>query len=73
MIKHLKIDETGDKKFIYLMLNDLTFNMSIEECSNFKYLESHDSIMYHARCFTISKSDAKAIFSKIDELKAFYA
>ena len=73
MIKHLEIDETGDKKFIYLILNDLTFNMSIEECSNFKYLESHDSIMYHAHCSTMSKSDAKAIFAKIDELKAFYA
>lgn len=73
MIKHLEIDQTGGNNFIYLILNDLTFNMSIEECSNFKYFESDDSIMYHALCFNISKSDAKAIFAKIDELKAFYA
>ena len=73
MIKHLEIDQTGGNNFIYLILNDLAFTMSIEECSNFKYLESHDSIMYHAHCSTMSKSDAKAIFAKIDELKAFYA
>ena len=73
MIKHLEIDQTGGNNFIYLILNDLAFTMSIEECCNFKYFESNDSIMYHALCFNISKSDAKAIFAKIDELKAFYA
>ena len=73
MIKHLEIDQTGGNNFIYLILNDLAFNMSIEECSNFKYFESDDSIMYHALCFNISKSDAKAIFEEMDELKAFYA
>lgn len=73
MIKHLEIDQTGGNNSIYLILNDLAFTMSIEECSNFKYFESNDSIMYHALCFNISKSDAKAIFAKIDELKAFYA
>ena len=73
MIKHLEIDQTGGNNFIYLILNDLAFNMSIEECSNFKYVESEDSTMYGDLCFNISKSDAKAIFAKIDELKAFYA
>lgn len=73
MISHLKIDEVSGEKFIYLILDKLTFNMSVDECKHFQYFESNDSIMYHALCFTISKDDAKAIFEKIAELNAFYA
>lgn len=76
MIKHLEISEIQDgsnKKFIYLILNDLTFNLSLDECEHFKYFELNNSIMYRALCFKISKDDADAIFRKIGELKALYA
>lgn len=76
MIKHLEISEIQDgsnKKFIYLILNDLTFNLSVDECEHFKYFESNDSIIYRGLCFQIRKDDADAIFEKMGELKALYA